>query len=69
MLPPSVCRNSCPIIPRNSKSQPVWYSRNGRLAGNKFETPMKEQIPGSLTLEDVLLNKKYTLNYYHREYR
>lgn len=30
---------------------------------------MKEQIPGSLTLEEVLLNKKYTVNYSQREYQ
>ena len=30
---------------------------------------MKEQILGSLALDEVLLNKKYTVNYYQREYR
>lgn len=30
---------------------------------------MKERIENSLTLEDVLSNKKYSVNYYQREYR
>lgn len=30
---------------------------------------MQERIENSLTLEDVLNNKKYTVNYYQREYR
>lgn len=30
---------------------------------------MKEQIPNSLTLDKVLLNEKYVVNYYQREYR
>lgn len=30
---------------------------------------MKEQIPGSLTLDKLLLNEKYIVNYYQREYR
>lgn len=30
---------------------------------------MHEQIPSSLTLSDLLLNKKYEVNYYQREYR
>ena len=30
---------------------------------------MKERIENSLTLEDILSNKKYSVNYYQREYR
>lgn len=30
---------------------------------------MQEKIENSLTLEDILNNKKYTVNYYQREYR
>ena len=30
---------------------------------------MQERIENSLTLEDVLSNKKYSVNYYQREYR
>ena len=30
---------------------------------------MQEKIEYSLTLEEVLNNKKYTVNYYQREYR
>lgn len=30
---------------------------------------MREQIPNSLTLDKVLLNEKYVVNYYQREYR
>lgn len=30
---------------------------------------MREQIPNSLNLDELLLNKKYEVNYYQREYR